>query len=65
MKSYSEIIKDDIFRVDDEYMVKTNEYKMCWGCETKHKSGHMVYDASKMRRIFFCENCFTKLKNDS
>ena len=63
MRTYREIIKDDIFRVNDEYLVDTNEYKMCWGCETKHKSGHMVYDSSKMRRIFFCENCFVKMKN--
>lgn len=58
-----EIIKDDIFRIDDEYLVDTKLPKLCWGCETKHNSGHMVYDASKMRRIFFCENCFAKLKN--
>lgn len=63
MRSYKEIIKDDIFNAGDEYLVKTDAFKMCWGCETKHKSGHMVYDATKLRRIFFCENCFMKLKD--
>ncbi len=63
MRSYKEILKDDIFKADDEYLVSTNAFKMCWGCETKHKSGHMVYDATKMRRIFFCEECFTELKD--
>lgn len=63
MRSYKEIIKDDTFKPEDDYFVDTALTKMCWGCETKHKSGHMVYDATKMRRIFFCEDCFTKLKN--
>ena len=62
MKSYKEIIKDDIFHPKDEYLVDTDKYKMCWGCETKHTSGHMVWDASKMRRIFFCDECYNKLK---
>lgn len=62
MKSYKEIIQDDNFHVDDEYSVDTSVYKMCWGCEKKHKSGHMVWDASKIRRIFFCEDCFLKLR---
>ncbi|TFG08191.1 MAG: hypothetical protein EU539_03030 [Promethearchaeota archaeon] len=62
MRSYTEIIKDDDFKVNDEYRVDTDVYKMCWGCETKHKAGHMVFDASKMRRIFFCDDCFAKLK---
>ncbi|NVM44974.1 MAG: hypothetical protein HWN79_08660 [Candidatus Lokiarchaeota archaeon] len=65
MRSYKEIIKDDVFKADDEYLVQTNAYKMCWGCETKHKSGHMVYDASKMRRIFFCEDCFVKVRDNA
>ncbi|MFX0072705.1 MAG: hypothetical protein ACFFAO_16600 [Candidatus Hermodarchaeota archaeon] len=63
MASYMEIIKDDTFNVKDEYFVNTKVFKMCWGCETKHKSGHMVWDSSKLRRIFFCENCFAKLKD--
>ena len=63
MKSYKEIIKDDTFKTGDEYFVDTKEYKMCWGCETKHKSGHMVWDATKLRRIFLCEDCFAKLKD--
>jgi len=58
-----EIIKDDDFNTSDEYFVDTNLFKMCWGCETKHKSGHMVWDASKFRRFFFCEECFKKLKD--
>ena len=62
MKSYTEIIKDDIFNPNDEYTVDTKLFKVCWGCETKHKSGHMVWDSSKLRRIFFCEDCFEKLK---
>jgi len=63
MKSYKEIIKDDTFNTTNEYFVDTNVFKMCWGCETKHKSGHMVWDASKFRRFFFCEECFKKLKD--
>ena len=62
MKSYKEIIKDDTFHFNDEYTVETNIYKMCWGCEKKHKAGHMVWDASKFRRFFLCEDCFSKLK---
>ncbi|MFX1493200.1 MAG: hypothetical protein ACFFBZ_02855 [Promethearchaeota archaeon] len=63
MKSYKEIIKNDVFKTEDEYVIDTNLSKMCWACEMKHKSGHMVWDSTKMRRIFFCENCFTKLKH--
>ncbi len=58
-----EIIKEDIFNPDDEYMVDTKLFKMCWGCESKHKVGHMVWDNTKLRRIFFCENCFSNLKD--
>ncbi|TFG29111.1 MAG: hypothetical protein EU532_03805 [Promethearchaeota archaeon] len=61
MLSYKEYIKDDNFHLDDEYFVDTNINKMCWGCETKHKSGHMVWDATKLRRFFLCEDCFKKL----
>ncbi|MFX1389979.1 MAG: hypothetical protein ACFE9Z_07960 [Promethearchaeota archaeon] len=61
MKSYKEIIKNDTFKIDDNNFVDTKVPKMCWGCETKHNSGYMVWDATKLRRIFFCENCFTKL----
>ena len=60
--SYKEIIKDDNFHLDNEYFVDTKVYKMCWGCETKHKSGHMVWDGTKLRRFFLCEDCFKKLK---
>ena len=63
MKTYMDIIKDNDFNVSDEYIVDTEIYKMCWGCETKHKSGHMVWDSTKLRRIFFCEDCFKKLKD--
>ncbi len=63
MRSYKELIKDDTFRTEDEYFEETVLTKMCWSCETNHKSGHKVYDTSKMRRIFFCEECYTKLKN--
>ncbi|MFX1303406.1 MAG: hypothetical protein ACFE9X_08625 [Promethearchaeota archaeon] len=63
MKTYKELIKDDTFHAEDEYFVDTKLYKMCWGCETKHKSGHMVWDASKKRRIFFCKDCYAKLKD--
>jgi len=63
LKSYKEIIQDDNFKTADEYFVDTKVYKMCWGCEKKHKSGHMVWNASKIRRIFFCEDCFAKLKD--
>ncbi|NVM37588.1 MAG: hypothetical protein HWN81_18475 [Candidatus Lokiarchaeota archaeon] len=62
MKSYKEIIKDDTFKKSSQYFVETKVFKMCWGCETKHKAGHMVWNATKMRRIFFCEDCFAKLK---
>jgi len=63
MRSYKEIIKGDTFKTTDEYFVDTKVFKMCWGCETKHKSGHMVWDNTKMRRIFLCEDCFAKLKD--
>ena len=63
LKSYKEIIKDDVFKTENEYFVDTKLLKMCWGCEMKHKSGHMVWDTTKMRRIFFCEDCFAKLKH--
>ena len=63
MISYKEIIKDDTFDPKDEYFVDTKVFKMCWGCEKKYKSGHMVRDATKKRRIFFCEDCFAKIKN--
>ncbi|MFX1379951.1 MAG: hypothetical protein ACFFA4_12750 [Promethearchaeota archaeon] len=62
MKSYKEIIKDDNFNVLDEYSIDTKLYKMCWGCELKSRAGHMVWDATKIRRIFFCNECFSKLK---
>jgi len=62
LKSYKEIIKNDIFNSKDEYIVDTKLLKMCWGCETKHETGHMVWDTTKMRRIFFCEDCYAKLK---
>ncbi len=62
LKSYKEIIKDDVFKTEDEYFVDTKLFKLCWGCEMKHKSGHMVSDTTKIRR-FFCEDCFAKLKH--
>ncbi len=62
LKSYQELIKGDTFNESDEYFVDANLFKMCWGCETKHKSGHMVWDVTKMRRIFFCEECFKSMK---
>jgi hypothetical protein len=62
LKSYQEIIRDDDFHVDDQHAVETNLYKLCWGCEKKYKAGHMVWDASKFRRIFFCEECFLNLQ---
>ena len=62
MLSYRELIKDDDFHLKDEYKVDTKLPKMCWGCETKHKSGHMVWDNTKLRRIFLCEDCFNLLK---
>jgi hypothetical protein len=62
VRSYKEIIKGDNFHCDDEYPIDTKMLKMCWGCEKKSKTGHMVWNASKFRRIFFCEDCFTKLK---
>ena len=63
MKSYQEIIKDDVFNTGDSYFVDTKVGKMCWGCEKKHTSGYMVWDSTKMRRIFFCKECFEKLNN--
>ena len=63
MKTYKEIIKDDTFHRADEYSVDTEVFKMCWGCETKKKAGHMVWDATKLRRIFFCEDCFKNMKD--
>ncbi len=63
MISYKELIKNDAFDTHDQYFVDTNVSKVCWGCETKHKSGYMVRNMTKMRRIFFCEDCFKKLKS--
>lgn len=63
MRSYKEIIKNDTFHTDDNHFVNTNVLKMCWGCESKHKSGYMVWNATKLRRIFFCEDCFDRLGN--
>ena len=60
--SYKEMIKEDTFHPSDEYFVNTKVYKMCWGCESKHKSGHMVWDATKLRKFFLCEECFKKLE---
>ncbi|MFX0024099.1 MAG: hypothetical protein ACFE9S_17360 [Candidatus Hermodarchaeota archaeon] len=61
MKSFREIIKEDVFNPKDEYFIDTKLFKMCWGCEKKYKAGHMVWDASKLRRIFLCEDCFLNL----
>ncbi|MFW9877147.1 MAG: hypothetical protein ACFFG0_28995 [Candidatus Thorarchaeota archaeon] len=61
MRSYREIIDNDTFKTEDHYFVDTEVSKMCWRCETKHKSGYMVWDIDKMRRIFFCEDCFAGL----
>jgi hypothetical protein len=63
MKSYQELIKDDKFDVKDEYTVNTEINKCCWGCEKGCKEGHMVWNNSKTRRIFFCDDCFKKLKD--
>ena len=62
MVSYKEIIKGDSFDVNNQHLVDTDLYKLCWGCETKNKTGHMVWDNTKLRRFFFCEDCFNKLK---
>ncbi|MFW9879844.1 MAG: hypothetical protein ACFFG0_42770 [Candidatus Thorarchaeota archaeon] len=56
-------MKNDNFDVGNEYSVDFILSKICWDCETKHMSGHMVWDATKTRNIFLCENCFNKLKN--
>ncbi|MBD3195874.1 MAG: hypothetical protein GF317_12505 [Candidatus Lokiarchaeota archaeon] len=61
MKSYPEIIKGDSFDTSTTYRVDTEVTKMCWGCEKKNTTGYMVYDTSKMRSIFFCEDCYNKL----
>lgn len=63
MKSYYELIKDDNFDTKNEYVIDTDVYKLCWGCEKKSKSGHMVWNTSKTRRIFFCDECFNNLKD--
>jgi fumarate reductase subunit C len=62
LKSYKEIIKDDTFETKDNNYVDTELFKMCWKCERKYKSGYMVRDVTKLRKIFFCEECFAKLK---
>ena len=62
MKSYPELIKEDNFDMKDEYIVNTEVQKLCWGCERKSNSGHMVWDSSKGRRIFFCDDCFEERK---
>ena len=61
MISYKNIIKDDTFDVKNKYFVETNLPKLCWSCETKHNAGYMVWDSTKLRRIFFCEECVKKL----
>ncbi len=61
MISYKELIKGDNFDKDDAYLVEGNFTKMCWGCETTHKTGYMVKDISKGRRIFFCQECYEKI----
>lgn len=63
MRSYKEIIKDDVFDAADVYRVDTSIDKACWSCEKKHKSGYMVKDTTRMRRIFMCQDCYDKLKN--
>ncbi len=61
MRSYQEIIKDDTFDKNNQYFVDTKLPKMCWGCETKSNSGYMVWNNTKLRRIFFCDECFSNL----
>lgn len=61
MGPYHEIIKDDVFKFDDKFSVDTDVNKMCWNCETKKKTGYMVWDSDKLRRFFICEDCFSKL----
>lgn len=62
MASYMEIIKDDHFDMEDKYRVDTDINKCCWGCEKACKTGYMVWDTTKTRRIFFCEDCLNKMK---
>ena len=62
MKSYQEIIKDDQFDLKDSHQVGGHKPKMCWRCETKQVDGYMVKDTSKGRLIFFCKDCYNKLK---
>jgi len=61
--SYKELIKEDKFDVKEYHLVDTHITKLCWRCETAHKKGYMVKDVSKGRKIFFCQNCYDKLKN--
>jgi hypothetical protein len=63
MIGYKELIAEDNFDKKDVYFVEGNLTKMCWGCETKHKTGYMVKDVSKGRRIFFCKECFDNLNS--
>jgi hypothetical protein len=62
MKSYAEIIKDDKFDLNDKYRVNTDIKKCCWGCEKGCEDGYMVWDTTKTRRIFFCQDCLDNLK---
>lgn len=62
MRSYQELIKDDKFDLKDEYSVNTDISKCCWNCEKGSKNGRMVWNNTKTRRIFFCENCFEEMK---
>jgi hypothetical protein len=61
MASYMEIIEGDKFDKSSAWRTDTDIVKMCWGCETKHTSGYLVYDTSKTRRIFFCEDCYKRI----
>lgn len=60
-----EIIEGDKFDKKSKWRTDTDVDKMCWGCEKKHKSGYLVYDTTKTRRIFFCEDCFEKIVEGS
>ena len=63
LKSYQEIIKDDQFDIKESHQVGGHLPKMCWKCETKQVDGCMVKDTSKGRLIFFCKECFEKIKS--
>ncbi|MGV9172340.1 MAG: hypothetical protein ACOC44_17960 [Promethearchaeia archaeon] len=61
LPSYPEIIEGDKFDKKTKWRTNTDVVKMCWGCEKKFTTGFLVYNTSKGRRFFLCEDCYKKI----